>query len=62
MIYMLEHLSSKNGDDQPCHRWVQYAFCGKREVLLKICQGQRHPEKWRVTVWGAGTAEKQSAA
>ena len=35
MFYVLEHLSSQNGNGQPCHQWLQYAVCGKHEILQK---------------------------
>ena len=62
MIYVLEHLSSQNGNGQPCHQWMQYAVCGKHEILQKICRSQRHPEEWRVTPLAVSTAEKRSVA
>lgn len=62
MIYVLEHLSSQNVNGQPCHQWMQYAVCGKHEILQKICRNQRHPEEWRVTLLAVSTAEERSVA
>ena len=57
VIYVREYLSSQNGNAQPFHQWMQYAVCGKHEILQKIRQSQRHPEEWRVTVLEKGIKE-----
>ncbi|MFR8542808.1 MAG: hypothetical protein ACLVD8_25880 [Enterocloster sp.] len=49
----------RNGNGQPCHQWMQYAVCGKHEILQKICRNQRHPEEWRVTPLAVSTAERK---
>ena len=62
MLYALEHFSAQGTGGRPCRCWVQYAICGKHEILEKVCQNQRRPEEWRVIPLAAGAPEERSAA
>ena len=62
MMYALEHFSARGTDRHSYRYWVQYAICGKYEILEKVCQNQRRPEEWRVIPLAAGVPEERSAA
>lgn len=62
MMYALEHFSVQGTGCRPCRCWVQYAICGKYEILEKVCQNQRRPEEWRVISLATGAPEERSAA
>ena len=50
MLYALEHFSAQGTGGRPCRCWVQYAICGKHEILEKelikngMTQEQAHIE------------------
>ena len=62
MMYALEHFSVRGTDCHPYRYWVQYAICGKREILEKVRQNQRQPEEWRVISLATDAPEERSAA
>lgn len=47
-MYLLEHHVLSGAAPHANHRWVIYAFCGKAELLKKVCAAQPDAKNWRV--------------
>lgn len=53
MAYWLEKRTFQGQGRFPRIIWKRYAVCGSRELLERVCMGQRCPGHWRVVLESA---------
>jgi hypothetical protein len=59
-MYALERLVFQGTERCPQYRWKQFAVCANEELLIKVKNGQRRPEDWRVSPLADAVEERRS--